>query len=260
MARADSHAPTGVAPPHPLLAMAEGRAVFELGAFMALRGALTRLPHGDGHSVLVLPGFLASDQSTLPMRGLLRDLGYDVHGWGLGRNATFNRRRESAMQDVLARINDASGRKVSLIGWSLGGVFARELAKAMPDRVRLVISLGSPISNERGYSNASELYAQINGRPPQPRAGPRRDLETAPPVPTTSILTKSDGVVAWRGSVQKAGGQTENIVVPASHLGLGVNPLVMLAIADRLAQREGAWRPFKMSGLRSFFFNPVRGT
>ncbi|MEQ1688797.1 MAG: alpha/beta hydrolase [Sphingopyxis sp.] len=257
-----AHAQTAPAqsaqPPHPLLTLAEGRAIFELGSFYALRPLLGALPRGDGHPVLVLPGFMAGDTSTRPMRGLLTSLGYAAHGWGLGRNMRIDNAREAAMHDLVKQISDNAGRKVSIVGWSLGGVFAREIAKAMPERVRLVISLGSPISNDRNHSNARALFEYLNGKHPEPtREGRFRDLGEAPPVPTTSILTKSDGVVAWRGSVQKPGPLTENIEIHASHIGLGVNPLAMVAITDRLAQAEGAWKPFDRSGLRRLFFRGV---
>jgi pimeloyl-ACP methyl ester carboxylesterase len=237
--------------PNGLLTLVEGRALFELGAFYALRPLLGGLPRGDGHPVLVLPGFMASDTSTLPMRRLLRELGYDVHGWELGRNIKVDHDRVSAMRDLLTRLFKDSGRKVSIVGWSLGGVFARELAKMHPEAVRQVISLGSPISDDRNHSNARIIFEWLNGRQHRPeRAGHRfAELGIAPPVPTTSILTRSDGVVHWRGSVQHgelAGHDAiENIEVFASHYGLGVNPSVMVAIADRLAQAEGAWKPFR---------------
>ena len=248
-----THAP--IAPPSRLLMLAEGRAIFEFGAFVALRRLLGHLPKGDGHPVLVLPGFMATDRSTQPLRGLLTDLGYAAHGWGLGRNVRIDNAREAEMIELLKRIADDAGRTVSIIGWSLGGVFAREIAKAEPSFVRQVISLGSPISNDRNHTNATRLFEYLNGTEPQPvREGRFRDLETAPPVPTTSILTRTDGIVAWRGSVQKPGPQTENIEVHASHVGLGVNPSVMVAIADRLAQPEGHWQPFDRSGLRGLFF------
>lgn len=250
-----------VRPPSLLLALAEGRAIWELGSFYALRGLLGRLPRGDGHPVLVLPGFMATDRSTKPMRDLLNDLGYDAHGWDMGRNVRIDNAREAEMHALVARLFDESGgRKVSIIGWSLGGVFAREIAKTMPGKVRLVITLGSPISNDRGHTNARRLFERLNGKEPEPiKAGRFRDLETAPPVPTTSILTKTDGVVAWRGSVQDPGkaaapGQTENIELHASHCGLGVNPLAMIAIADRLSQPENAWKPFDRGGLRALAF------
>lgn len=242
-------------PPHPLLTLTEGRAVFELGSFIALRQAMKRLPKGDGHAVIVLPGFLAGDSSTRPMRGLLKDLGYASYGWDLGRNLRFTTEREHALYALLERVFAESGRPVSLIGWSLGGLFAREMAKHSPDKVRQVISLGSPISNDRGYTNASRLFERFNGKQPEPmQQGRFQALDEAPPVPTTSILSRSDGIVAWRASVQKPGPQAETLEVLASHCGLGVNPMVMYAIADRLAQPEGEWKPFDRSGWRSMLY------
>jgi pimeloyl-ACP methyl ester carboxylesterase len=242
-------------PPHLFWTLAEGRAVFELAGFALLRRAMRRLPSGDGHPVLVLPGFLASDRSTRPMRSLLRDLRYDAHGWGLGQNVRFNAEREQAIDKALTGLHARTGRKVSIVGWSLGGVFARELAKMHPEKVRQVISLGSPISGDRSHSRARDLFEAINGRETQPeRDGRFARLHEAPPVPTTSILTRTDGIVAWQGSVQAPGPRTENIVLPASHVGIGVNPLAMVAIADRLAQRDGEWAPFDRSGWRAAFF------
>ena len=230
----------------------------ELAAFLALRPALTLLPRGDGHGVLVLPGFLASDTSTGPMRRLLGDLGYEVAGWKLGRNLRVDNARVEAMARCVDALYRKTGGKISIVGWSLGGVFARELAKQMPDKVRQVITLGSPISDNRRYTNARPLFEAINGRRPEPmRSGKFRRLAEAPPVPTTSILTRADGVVHWRGSVQHpecGHEQTENIEVFASHIGLGVNPAVMLAIADRLALPEGQWRPFEAKGLAALLF------
>ncbi len=234
--------------PSRLMLLAEGRALFELAAFYATRPLLGALPKGDGHPVLVLPGFLASDTSTAPLRRLLADLGYAAHGWELGRNLKVDSQRVRDMEALLQRIHRTSGKKVSIVGWSLGGVFARELAKMHPKAVRQVISLGSPISDDRRHTNAARLFEYLNGKEPQPlREGRFQGLGEAPPVPTTSILTKSDGIVHWRGSVQHADAghaQTENIEVIASHVGLGVNPSVMVAIADRLRQREGEWAPF----------------
>jgi pimeloyl-ACP methyl ester carboxylesterase len=249
-------------PPSRLLALAEGRAVFELAAFYAARHLLGRLPKGDGHPVLVLPGFLASDSSTLPMRRLLGDLGYESHGWDLGRNVRVDLQRVHEMEELLLKIHKQSGRKVSIIGWSLGGVFARELAKLHPDLVRQVISLGSPIHDDRRHTNASRLFEMLNGKEPEPvRHGRFTGLDEAPPVPTTSILTRTDGIVHWRGSVQhphKGHGQTENIEVHASHCGLGVNPSVMVALADRLAQAEGKWVPFKAKLTQRWMFPQTR--
>ena len=248
--------------PSRLMLLAEARALFELAAFYATRPLLGALPKGDGHPVLVLPGFLASDSSTAPLRGLLGDLGYAAHGWELGRNLRVDSQRVRDMEALLLRIHSESGRKVSIVGWSLGGVFARELAKMHPQAVRQVISLGSPISDDRRHTNATRLFEYLNGKEPEPlREGRFQGLGKAPPVPTTSILTKSDGIVHWRGSVQHpdAGHErTENIEVHASHVGLGVNPSVMVALADRLGQPEGEWAPFVPPMVHRWMFPQTR--
>ncbi|MEL7199150.1 MAG: alpha/beta fold hydrolase [Pseudomonadota bacterium] len=223
--------------------------MFELASFYAMRPMLSNLPKGDGHAVLVLPGFMATNNSTRPLRGLLRDLGYDAHGWDSGRNVRVNEELISKLEAQIDKLYETSGRKISIVGWSLGGVLARELAKLKPDCVRQVVSLGSPISDDRNHTNAARLFKFFNGDEPEKiRGGQFEGLDIAPPVPTTSILTKTDGVVHWRGSVQHPektnGFPSENIVVYASHIGLGVNPSVMIALADRLAQAEGEWAPF----------------
>ena len=246
-------------PPRRIWTLSEGRAMFEFGAFYAMRPFMTGLPQGDGHAVMTLPGFMATNSSTIPMRGLLSSLGYDAHGWDSGRNLRVNEELITKLEDQLDRLYDQSGGKVSLIGWSLGGVLARELAKLKPEKVRLVMSLGSPISDDRNHTNAARLFKFFNGEEPeQIRDGQFRGLDIAPPVPTTSVLTKTDGVVHWRGSVQHpdkaSGSPTENIRVFASHLGLGVNPSVMIAIADRLAQPEGQWAPFEPEAMHSWMY------
>ncbi|MHA6334249.1 esterase/lipase family protein [Qipengyuania sp. CAU 1752] len=252
---------TAARPPSRLLTLAEpGRALGELAAFYAMRPLMSFLPKGDGHGVLVLPGFMASDGSTRPLRSLLTDLGYHVEGWNLGRNVRVDNARVKAMMGCVEELHDRKGGKISIVGWSLGGVFARELAKIAPEKVRLVVSLGSPISDDRGHSNAARLFEYLNGKEPEPlRGGNFRRLHEAPPVPTTSILTKTDGVVHWRGSVQaEHHEETENIEVLASHCGLGVNPSVAYAVADRLAQPEGAWTPFQPKGLAALAFPRTR--
>lgn len=254
-------APRPHTPPSDFLALTEpSRALVELASFVALRPALSFLPRGDGHPVLVLPGFLASDTSTAPLRRLLSDLGYEVEGWGdLGRNVKLTNARVQAMVERLERLHARTGRKVSLIGWSLGGMMARELAKLRPDMVRQVISLGSPLTDDPGISKVRVLFEAINGKVPEVRRNGRFEaIETPPPVPSTSIYTRADGVVAWTGSLQEEGPERENVEVHASHIGLGVNPTVMWVIADRLAQGEGKWRPFAAKGCASWMFPAKR--
>jgi len=238
--------------------MLEGRSVFELSWFYSLRLLMRRLPQGDGHPVIFLPGFLASPASTRPMRGLFKDLGYMTYDWGLGRNLRFNAEREAEMHDLLKRVYKEHDRKVSLVGWSLGGVFVREMAKAHPEFVRQVVSLGSPITGPRHSARARPIFEMINGKPtPETRKRLAR-LHEVPPVPSTSVYTKTDGIVHWEGSIQDDAPHAENIEVPASHTGLGVNPLVMYILANRLSQNEGEWTPFEIEGMKKFVFKNYR--
>ncbi len=212
---------------------------------------LSRAPAGDGHTVIIFPGLSASDATTIPLRRYLDSLGYKTQGWTQGFN--FGPRAgvlESAREQLVNAFNE-SGKKVSLIGWSLGGVYARELAKELPDMVRDVITLGTPFSGPPKSTNAWRIYELTSGRAIE-RETENYDLPTAPPVPTTSIYSRTDGIVAWQGSIQKPGKgnpNTENVEVIASHIGLGVNPSAWWVVADRLAQPQGRWRPFDRTGL-----------
>ncbi len=224
--------------------------------------ALTRAPSGDGHSVIVFPGLSASDGSTAPLRAYLQSLGYDVSGWNQGHN--FGPRAgilETAKRQVQDTF-DTTGQKVSLVGWSLGGIYARELAKQLPNCVRSVITLGTPFAGSHKSTNAWQLYQLTSGRDISLETA-QFDLPTAPPVPTTSIFSRTDGVVAWSASLQKASPKnrkTENIEVFASHIGLGLNPTAWWVLADRLAQPNGQWAPFTRSNAlqRMLFPDPTR--
>ena len=249
--------PQSVRSPGLLRLALELRAPLEFAASMAAAPWLATAPRGDGHPVLVFPGFLATDFSTRPLRRLLAWLGHDVHGWGLGRNL---RPSPEVIDRALGRINELhgrGGRRVSLVGWSLGGLYARELAKRAPDAVRAVVSLGSPFAGPLQATRASRLFDRINsGRALAPL--PQENFGVAPPVPTSSIYSHSDGIVAWQISQQAAGPMSESIRVPASHLGLGVNPWALYALADRLAQPEGQWLPFERVGKRRAWYPKAR--
>lgn len=234
------------APPWRLRAM-EQFAAAEFGAFLAASPVLRLAGRGDEHPVLVLPGFITSDLSTAPLRWLLRGQGYWVHGWRLGRNVGPNPRIVDGIRDRLADLYERHHRPVSLIGWSLGGIYAREMARENPAAVRQVITLGSPFrfgTEDRG--SVSGLYDRLN---PDPATFFDRDVHEADrvplEVPATAIYSRADGVVRWHACIEAEGPLRENIEVRGSHSGLGFNPAVLLAISDRLAQREGSWRPFR---------------
>lgn len=227
------------------LRLAETRAIAELYAYAWCYPLMHCAARGDGHPVLVLPGFLASGSSTFPLRHILKRLGYQGHRWKLGRNFGPV---QIALDQVMERLQELRHRydePVSVVGWSLGGIYARELAWLAPDDVRQVITLGTPFHAHEA-STAAWLYKSINahhGQDIEDQVLARAAL--APPVPSTSIYSRSDGVVPWQASLDQPGAHTENIRVHGSHCGLGHNPLALWAIFDRLALPPDAWKPFE---------------
>jgi pimeloyl-ACP methyl ester carboxylesterase len=239
------------------LLLAEARGIFEFNASLLLAPLLLRAPRGDGHPVLTLPGFLGSDLSMAPMRRYLKELGYDTHAWNLGRNIGGVSRIRASLRDRLADVHDLTGRKVSLVGWSLGGVYARDLAQQMPDMVRYVVTLGSPFANDVRATNATRLYEALSGEMVEENSELRKAIAGDLPVPTTSIYSRSDGIVNWRTCLLRPSDTAENVeVYLASHVGLGVNAAALWAVADRLAQNEGQFRQFDRSGPFAIAYAP----
>lgn len=235
----------------------EARAPLEFLAGLASLWTDQWFPSGDGHPVLVFPGMGASDRSTLLLRRFLKKLGYLPHGWEQGFNLGPRHGVLATCRDRVHELNERFDRKVTLIGWSLGGVYAREMAKLEPDRVRQVITLASPFAGNPQATNAYPIFRILTGHHVHREPTLLERLREAPPVPTTSIYSRTDGVVSWVCSVQSPGHKAENIEVPASHLGIGFNPIAFYALADRLAQAEGKWRPFDNKGLRRWLYaNP----
>lgn len=245
--------------PSMLLALSEAqRALVELALLPVAAPALRSAPKGDGHPVLVLPGFTATDASTAILRRYLDRLGYDTYQWELGRN--LGPRAIGAegehLVERLEKIHAATGQKVSLVGWSLGGVMARQVARLRPNLVRQVVSLGSPFAGDPRSTSVWRLYELLTGQKVSDSAIQAQLAESRKPMPvrSTAIYSKADGIVAWQGCLEPAADSSENIEVYGSHCGLGVNPSVLYAVADRLAQPEGEWRPFDRGGWKSAFY------
>ena len=247
-------------PPSKSLMLLETRAIHEFGAFLGALPLLSLAPRGDGHPVLVLPGLVASDTSTQPLRCFLKNRGYAVSGWGQGRNLGLRDGVQQSMVDLVQELADGYGGKISLVGWSLGGIYARQLAKMLPDRVRSVITLGSPFSAPPKATNAWRVYEIASGRRADEQdARFGGSLADTPPVPTTAIFSRTDGVCAWQGCMEKPSAWSENIEVESSHCGMAHHPAVVYAVAERLAQPEGKWSPFDRSGWRSLIYpDPAR--
>lgn len=239
-------------PPPWLYSMTEpSRAAAEVASIASALPWLLNAPRGDGHSVMALPGFMASDLSTRLLRRYLNQHGYRADGWGLGRNLGKPALQQQLAETFLRR-SDAAGEPISLVGQSLGGVFARELARAHPDRVRQVITLGSPFGMSEGGSS-NPLVQQLFEKSAGVSSDEMRalllsgDPLDAPPVPCTAIYSRYDGVVAWHTCIERDRTNTDNIEVYGSHVGMAAHPAILLAIADRLAQAQDAWARFDRS-------------
>ncbi len=233
------------------------RGLVDLTALLVAAPWLATAPRGDGHGVLVLPGLLASDTSTLPLRGYLRWLGYDVRGWDLGRNRGPTEEVLAGLPRALLAHARRTGRPVSLVGWSLGGVYARELARRNAKHVRRVITLGSPFaltdpprqSRVHGpYQRLSHLHADGARLPSfEQRARPIG-------VPSTSVFSRLDGIVSWPTCLEPETERHQNVEVRCSHLGFGVDPATLWLIADQLAVPPGQHRPFRPPPLLRPFY------
>ncbi len=234
--------------PHFLLRQFEMfRAINEFASLGPSSLLLETAPTGDGHPVLLLPGLLGDDGTTLILRRYLKYKGYWSHRWRLG----INLGRKSIGpdgRDIIARIKGimekSGGRRLSLVGISMGGIIAREIAKLEPELVRQVITIGSPFNKPPENSHTASIYHKITGEKEDTQE--LKDALALPPegIPTTAIYSRSDGLVSWQACKEDDSELTNNIEVFSSHLGMGVNPAVLYAVADRLALPEGGWIPF----------------
>ncbi|TNM36490.1 alpha/beta hydrolase [Nocardioides albidus] len=225
------------------------RATGDLLALWASLPTLAPLRLGDGHTVLVLPGFLADDLSTIALRTLLKAHNYRAARWKLGTNLGPTEQTWGGAIRRLERLHERSGKPVTLIGQSLGGIFARELARRHPEQVRQVITLGSPYrlrsTEAPETTTVGHLYHSLRGL--HTDAFDHTEPEEGRPpitVPTTSIYSRSDGVVPWQSCVDVERPLAENVEVTASHCGMGFHPQVLRIVLDRLAQEPGRWAPY----------------
>ena len=242
-----------IKPPPRRLLLLEPRGLADIPALLAAAPFLLTAKRGRTHGIVVLPGFGADDNSTILLRRYLSLLGYDVHGWKRGRNV---RRPGEDFPAVIAQIEALKAKHklpVTLIGWSRGGIMAREIARQIPESVRMVITLGSPFADATA-NNVGVIWKLLTGEDAPRNPDRMRQLAEPIPVPATAIYTKADGVVAWRACLEKEGPRRENIEVRSTHIGLGFHAPALWAIADRLALPWGTWTPFKPSRLVAPFF------
>lgn len=215
--------------------------VGELGAAldaMRLVGAFPRLttaPRGDGHLVVDIPGWKAPEVSGLPLRTYLRRLGYDARGWGFGTNTGSTRRDIERLSARVLELVEETGTAASLVGWSLGGVIAREVARRHPDAVRRVITYGTPVGGPM-YTSVARAYgrgADSDGH----RESRRLDASNPIRVPLTVLFSRRDGIVSWQACIDHASPSAEHVEIASTHLGMGFDPDVWAVVADRLRRR-----------------------
>jgi len=216
---------------------------------------LSLAPRGDGHAVLVLPGLLASDTSTGVLRGYLRRLGYDTHGWNLGRNLGPTDQVLDELPRELSALAERTGRPVSIVGWSLGGIYARELARQHHGQVRRVITMGSPFAlTDPRQSHADGAYRRHGHRHAAGRVPTPEQVARPIEVPSTAVYSRRDGVVSWQACIEPETTLHENVEVRCAHLGFGVDPATLWLIADRLAAPAGQQPGFRPPpALRSLY-------
>ena len=215
--------------------------------YLATRRAAAVPRLGDGHPVVVFPGLAAGAFATARLRRFLGQSGFSAHDWGQGCNTgpsgDFDAWLDGLVRQV-TQLQATTGRRASLVGWSLGGVYAREIAKRCPQAVRQVITLGTPFAALANANHAGPLYRLVNRDTAQLTPELQARLRERPPVPTTAIYSLADGVVAWLGCVEQPSALSESVQVAASHLGMVSHPEVLRIVAERLAQPEGQWRAY----------------
>lgn len=267
-----AHAAIYPDPPKLSHSLAElGRIFWEAGSSMALRPLNRFLPRGDGHAVMTLPGFMGADGSMASIRKFLNNQGYTGVPWGLGRNVPddgvrdmdtmldFRRQIEDTLAEKLHRQKKRTGSKVSLVGWSLGGLYATALAHKYPDLVRQVVTLGTPYGDPRGTSLYGPMQRAINTPVDTQMLDEwinytfRGDLQ----VPITALFSCSDGFVGEGIARLPEHALMESIAVMASHVGFPFNPLVRVMLAERLAQPEGQWQPYQKPTIKPFLHLPA---
>ena len=233
-------------PPLSLLGSEPWRAARE---YLSLRLTQTRPDAvGDGHPVIIYPGLGTDGNAVAPLRRHCERLGYTALDWGMGFNTGPRGDLEEWTRELAEHtlhLLQPYRQRATLIGWSLGGLYARELAKLLKSRVRQVITIGTPFNTSADPTHVGWLFKFLSGNPPVLDETARARLRRPPPVPTTSIYSRSDGIVAWQACVHaRRSPRVQDIEIDGSHIGMGWNPAVLAIVEDRLAQRPGKWRRY----------------
>lgn len=204
---------------------------------------------GDGHPVVIFPGLGTDGSAVAPMRTHCEALGYDAFDWGEGFNTGPKGEVDHWLSQLASRVSISLGsydQSATFIGWSLGGLYARELAKLLKGQVRQVITIATPFNATRDHTNVGWLYRLLGGEAASFDSALTARLKRAPPVPTTSIYSRRDGVVAWQTCLHdKPSAHVQDIEIYSSHIGMSWNNATLKIVGDRLSQKPGKWRPYR---------------
>ncbi len=230
--------PTGLKPPSRLAQLSEFALPLDLARFGLQWPRIATAPRGDGRPIYLIPGYGGSERSLRPLEGFLRRLGYDVTDWSLGRNqGAVDRDIQLFAELAEARYAENGATPFTLIGWSLGGVIARETARLFPHLVREVITMGTPVIGGPKYTAVGQRYArtaQIRLDEFEKEVHARNCMGIEQPL--TVIYSNRDGIVGPDIARDIYNDQARNIRVDGGHLALGFNPKVWRIIADTLAE------------------------
>ena len=255
-------------PPARGLFLLEGRAALDAATMFPPLFAARFAPaqQRSDSLVIVVPGFGSGDRYTLPLRTYLTRLGYETEGWGLGTNLagsnvphtlndlserwTFEARDayngEAGVPLMIDRLHERvlrrhqeTGRRVALVGWSLGGYMAREVARDLPDLVSHVVTMGSPIVGGPKYTAVASLFDRGGQDLDWIEAEIRRREARPIGQPITAIFSKTDGIVVWQATIDRFSPQVRHVELNASHLGMGFNPRIWREVVRGL-ERETA--------------------
>ena len=210
----------------------ELRTGWDLMRLAARAPELLRSPRGDGRAVMVVPGFRANDASLLPLRSFLAQRGHDTRPWGLGTNTGDLDALLEQTQESVRRLAEETGRAVNIVGWSLGGVYARETARDQPDTVHRIATLGTPLLGPR-YTLGHTVYPEAELQRIETMIDERHQRPIN--VPIKAIYSRNDGIVDWRTCPDHHTPSAENVEVSSSHIGMGLDPTVWMHLARWLA-------------------------
>lgn len=231
----DQYIPSDTPAPKPMKRLgmiSEWKGVFQVGRLCMNYRGLVKEKQGNGERIILFPGFLSTESSMYPVKHFLQRIGYAPEYWGLG----INKGNVEAYRDALIEqlLSEESTEKIDLVGWSLGGVVAREVARVLPERINSIFLFGSPIKGPR-FTVGSDYYGEEET---DRITHLLEEFEVSNPVsvPTTIVFTKKDNIVSWPSCIDTSSEEVKHYEVSSTHLSLGIDPQVWQLLSEHLKE------------------------